>query len=124
MKNPTLTMAQQIAQVASAFEEQRTGHAPRSVTVVLSDNTLLGGFAAQTKPIPLGVLEEVCRDFDLGKRLASTTRGAPALRADAAADPLPVTRPPANDPSKTVDGERTMFNSLAARPRRRFSFFS
>jgi uncharacterized protein YbcI len=34
-------MAQQIAQAASAFEEQRTGHIPSSVTVVLSDNTLV-----------------------------------------------------------------------------------
>lgn len=37
---PELTMAQQIAQVASAFEQQRTGHLPRSVTVVLSGETL------------------------------------------------------------------------------------
>ena len=35
------SMAQQIAQAASAFEQQRTGHAPQSVTVVLSDNTLV-----------------------------------------------------------------------------------
>lgn len=41
MEETTLTMAQQIAQVASAFEQQRTGHAPQSVTVVLSDNTLV-----------------------------------------------------------------------------------
>jgi uncharacterized protein YbcI len=34
-------MAQQIAQAASAFEERRTGHVPKSVTVVLSDNTLV-----------------------------------------------------------------------------------
>ena len=34
-------MAEQIAQAAAAFEERRTGHAPRSVTVVLSDNTLV-----------------------------------------------------------------------------------
>jgi uncharacterized protein YbcI len=34
-------MAQQIAEAASAFEEWRTGHAPKSVTVVLSDNTLV-----------------------------------------------------------------------------------
>ena len=102
---------------------EASGGIPRTINV-LSDNTLLGGFAAQTKPIPLGVLEEVCRDFDLGKRIASATRGAAASRADAAADPLPVTRPPANDPSKAVDGERAMFNSLATRPRRRFSFFS
>lgn len=35
------TMAQQIAQAAIAFEKKRTGHAPHSVTVVLSDNTLM-----------------------------------------------------------------------------------
>ena len=41
MDQPTLTMAQQIAQAASTFEEQRTGIVPSSVTVVLSDNTLV-----------------------------------------------------------------------------------
>jgi len=41
MDKPNLTMAQQIAQAASAFEEQRTGHGPKSVTVVLSDDTLV-----------------------------------------------------------------------------------
>lgn len=35
------TMAQQIAQAASAFEKKRTGHAPSSVSVVLSDTTLV-----------------------------------------------------------------------------------
>jgi len=35
------TMAQQIAQAASAFEQKRTGHGPHSVTVVLSDHTLV-----------------------------------------------------------------------------------
>jgi uncharacterized protein YbcI len=34
-------MAQQIAQAALAFEKKRTGHAPKSVTVVLTDNTLV-----------------------------------------------------------------------------------
>ena len=38
---PDSTMAQQIAQAASAFELQRTGHTPRSVTVVLSGETLV-----------------------------------------------------------------------------------
>ena len=41
MEQPTLTMAQQVAQAASAFQQQRTGHAPKAVTVVLSDNTLV-----------------------------------------------------------------------------------
>jgi uncharacterized protein YbcI len=35
------TMANQVALAASAFQEQRTGHAPKSVTVVLSDDTLV-----------------------------------------------------------------------------------
>ena len=35
------TVAHEIAQAASAFEQQRTGHAPKSVTVVLSEQTLV-----------------------------------------------------------------------------------
>lgn len=35
------TMVQQIAEAATALEQQRTGHAPQSVTVVLNDNTLV-----------------------------------------------------------------------------------
>ena len=34
-------MAQQIALAAIAFEKKRTGHTPKSVTVVMSDNTLM-----------------------------------------------------------------------------------
>jgi uncharacterized protein YbcI len=42
MNNPKSTMAQQIAQAAIAFEQRRTGnHVPKSVTVVLSEGTLV-----------------------------------------------------------------------------------
>jgi uncharacterized protein YbcI len=41
MNNSGPTMARQIAQVASALQEQRTGHTPQSVDVVLSDETLV-----------------------------------------------------------------------------------
>ena len=34
-------MAEQIAQVAIAFEQRRTGHRPQSATVVLSENTVV-----------------------------------------------------------------------------------
>ena len=34
-------IAKEIAQVASAFQKQRTGHAPSAVTVVLSEDTLV-----------------------------------------------------------------------------------
>ena len=41
MNKPKSNMAQQIAQVAKAFEQERTGHGPRSVTVLLSDDALV-----------------------------------------------------------------------------------
>ena len=41
MNKPNAAMAEQIAQTAMAFEKRRTGHAPQSVTVVLSENTLV-----------------------------------------------------------------------------------
>ncbi len=42
MDKPKSTMAHQIAQAAIAFEQRRTGsHVPRSVTVVMSEGTLV-----------------------------------------------------------------------------------
>lgn len=41
MDKAQLTIAQQIAEIASALQRQRTGHAPAAVTVVLSEDTLV-----------------------------------------------------------------------------------
>jgi uncharacterized protein YbcI len=41
MKQLDPTMAQQVARAISLFQEQRTGHPPKAVTVVLSDDTLV-----------------------------------------------------------------------------------
>jgi uncharacterized protein YbcI len=42
MNDPKSTMAQRIAKAAIAFEQRRTGnHVPKSVTVVLSEGTLV-----------------------------------------------------------------------------------
>lgn len=41
MNNTSLTMAQQVARTVSAFQKQLTGHAPKAVTVVLSEGTLV-----------------------------------------------------------------------------------
>ena len=41
MEHPTLTMAQQVAEAASEFQRQRTGHTPKAVTAVLSGETLV-----------------------------------------------------------------------------------
>ena len=41
MDKAQLTIAQQIAEIASALQKQRTGHSPSAVTVVLSEDTLV-----------------------------------------------------------------------------------
>jgi uncharacterized protein YbcI len=41
MEQSKETMAQQVARAASDFERLRTGHPPKSVTVVLSEDTLV-----------------------------------------------------------------------------------
>ena len=41
MNKSNAQMAQQVAQAASAFQQRRTGHAPQSVTVVLSEDVLV-----------------------------------------------------------------------------------
>lgn len=41
MKTPAPDIAQQIAEVASAFQKERTGHEPSEVTVIISENTLV-----------------------------------------------------------------------------------
>ena len=41
MDGTPLTMAQRLAEVASTMQEQRTGHAPQAVTVVLGEDTLV-----------------------------------------------------------------------------------
>ena len=40
---------------------------PRTINVVC-DNAMISGFAAQLKLIPVQVVEDVCRDFDLGAK--------------------------------------------------------
>jgi uncharacterized protein YbcI len=41
MEKPQSAMAQQVAQAAVAFQQQRTGRVPKAVTVVLSEDTLV-----------------------------------------------------------------------------------
>ena len=41
MDKSNATMAEQVAQAARAFQQQRTGHAPKAVTVVLGEDTLV-----------------------------------------------------------------------------------
>ena len=96
---------------------------PRTVNVIC-DNALIGGFAAQLKPVPVEIVGDVCQDFDLGARRSPV----PATRATAAAPEANLTRPvpvlPATDGAQPASAERPMFQSLTPPPKRRFHFFS
>lgn len=50
-------MAQQIAEASMAFETRRTGHSPRSVTVVLSDDTLMITLHGALSPAEMGLAQ-------------------------------------------------------------------
>ena len=40
-KSTSATIAEQVAQAAKALQQQRTGHAPKAVTVILGEDTLV-----------------------------------------------------------------------------------
>lgn len=90
-----------------------SGGIPRTINVVC-DNALIGGFAAQIKPVTLDVVQDVCRDFDLlggGASAAPDTAGS------------------GESPSRLEDARMAPSNlptALAHHPagKRRFSFFS
>src|ERR1019366_7156859 len=50
-------MAKQIAQAAIAFEKKRTGHTPKSVSVVMSDNTLMITLHGALSPAEIAVAQ-------------------------------------------------------------------
>jgi type II secretory pathway predicted ATPase ExeA len=106
---------------------QQSSGIARTVNVVC-DNALIGGFAAQVRPISAAFVEEVCRDFDLTgpgdaaavKRAEETEHqsknGVPALAAVAAGAA-------AREPEAGQDAEASapMFGAVSRK--RRFSFF-
>lgn len=89
---------------------------PRTINVVC-DNALIGGFAAQKRPVPVEIVEDVLRDFDLrgdaGERDEVAASKAAGLPGDGSANGVElaprVDRPPYGP---------------AAPSRRRFVFFT
>lgn len=79
MNQSNQTMAEKIALVVSNFEEQRTGHRPNSVSVVLSDETLVitlhGALSLAERSLALtpGGISQV-REFH--RELFNTSAGA------------------------------------------------
>lgn len=62
-----------------------SGGIPRVINVIC-DNGLIGGYAAQVKPVSRAIVEEICRDFDVRNAAHShAIPAAPDLTARAAA---------------------------------------
>jgi len=106
--------------VVAVFDASRG--IPRTVNVIC-DNALIGGFAAQQKPVPRSIVDEVCHDFDIGRvasNLASADAGANG-NGNGAARPPDARIPPAEIVGAEVDGDEAMFGNFGRR--KRFSFF-
>lgn len=104
-----------------------SGGIPRTINVI-ADNALIGGFAAQAKPVPANVVEEVCRDFDLGAKhraAAPQNEGAgdaaAAAPAGVPATAVPPRALPAGDDEPAAS--REMFGMISTGAKRRFFFF-
>lgn len=102
---------------------------PRTVNVVC-DNALIGGFAAQVKPINAAFVEDVCRDFDITRSVDAPA----ALESQGAAEDrrlaLPEPALAAVAAPVAAAGEADTAYSEPAQPmfgtagrKRRFSFF-
>jgi type II secretory pathway predicted ATPase ExeA len=108
-------------EAVAAIHEASRG-VPRTINVVC-DNALIGGFAAQVKPVPRSIVLEVTRDFDLSATRAAAARsvngGVPREpQPDALAEPEASSSPV----TETSAGEGTEVLSSYKR-RRPFSFF-
>jgi general secretion pathway protein A len=65
-----------------------SGGIPRVVNVV-AENALIGGFAAQVKPVPRAIIDEVTRDFDLRPGGGQAPPAVPVTTELPATEPAP-----------------------------------
>jgi general secretion pathway protein A len=104
---------------------EASGGVPRLVNVIC-DNALIGGFAAETRPVLRSTVDEVCRDFDLsaaGPTVESTSkafghpaRGAyPGLAASALLDSSSPGRSGPTNGDSTPPGLETAVEDAVAR---------
>ena len=109
---------------------QASGGLPRTVNVIC-DNALIGGFAAQVRPINAAFVDDVCRDFDIDLPASSaahvsslSSEGAAVVSPPPARSPLasaPLVPSPASGEAPGVDAVTSMFDHVGRK--RRFSFF-
>jgi type II secretory pathway predicted ATPase ExeA len=114
-----------------AIHETSSG-LPRIINV-LTDNALMGGFAAHVKPVDADIVREVGRDFDFGapSRPAAAAVAAGALRVAPGptrqAEPLPddpaVVVAPGGAPPPARSGAAPSADDTEQSRRKRFLFF-
>lgn len=93
-----------------------SGGVPRVINVIC-ENALINGFAAQTKPVPKSIVEEVLRDFDLRAR-----QGVVSVADARASDSVAVVEPESVvEHETTVAANGPVFGTFGRK--RRFSFF-
>jgi type II secretory pathway predicted ATPase ExeA len=117
--------------VSSVFDA--SAGLPRTVNVIC-DNALIGGFAAQVRPISAAFVEEVCRDFDIAGPAPEPDEPPDVEAVEAMSPPQPSaaaarpsTRPtprPVAAPAVKASGQEAMAPMFGTVQRkRRFSFF-
>ena len=118
---------------AVAAVYQASGGLPRTVNVIC-DNALIGGFAAQVKPINAAFVDDVCRDFDIASSAAPrSAEPVSSLSEKDAAETAKVNERPELVAAPRVpaptSGEAPPFDSSvtpmfdSVHRKRRFSFF-
>ena len=91
---------------------EASGGVPRIINVIC-DNALMGAFAEQTKPIVRSMVQDVCRDFDLGLTRRNGTAPTDTIPSAAASGEREAEGIPAPVGATPGSPER----------KRRFSFF-
>jgi hypothetical protein len=100
---------------------ERARGIPRTISVI-SDNALLGGFAAGMRPVNSQIVRDVCRDFDIRPPGESGLDGGlTGQSVSAATRMLSVAREAADDPAARPL-KSDLFAGIVTK-RKRFSFF-
>jgi len=108
-------------EAVTAIHESSQG-VPRTINVVC-DNALIGGYAAQVRPVSRAIVLEVVRDFDLGGPTTPSTEPAsrPSPSERTRREPTATGEPAADRQGPDPVGTGEMFGVY--RRRRPFSFF-
>jgi general secretion pathway protein A len=98
-----------------------SGGLPRTINVI-ADNSLIGGFAAQVRPVTTEIVRDVCADFDIQQPAASNGNGHQPTMPVAAEVAVSGRASEFSSRPGQGDGSAPQFNAFTRK--RRFDFFS